>query len=72
MVGHGEFPPGNHHEHSDAPPLPTADQVLAALELPAGWSVEAIGTRERVGTGRDGASATFVDTVVRVRRDFAI
>lgn len=74
VVGHGEFPPGSGHERSDAPPLPTTEEVLQALDLPAGWTVASGGTRERVGTARDGVTATFVDTVVRVRRsdDLAI
>ncbi|NYF09456.1 thioredoxin reductase/predicted O-methyltransferase YrrM [Leifsonia sp. AK011] len=68
VVGHGAFPPGSGHDHTDAPPLPTADEVLAALDLPAGWTVEVSGTVDRVGTGRDGEPTTFVDTVARVRR----
>ena len=69
VVGHGAFPSESGHEpDADATPLPTADEVLAALELPAGWMVETKGAIERVGTGRDGGPTTFVDTVVRVRR----
>jgi len=70
VVGHGPFPPGAVRDHAnDAPPLPTPDEVLAALELPAGWIVETNGLVQRVGLGRDGAEVTLTDTVLRVRRE---
>ncbi|WP_438354860.1 SAM-dependent methyltransferase [Microbacterium sp. CJ88] len=69
VVGHGAFPPGSDHEHdADAPPLPTPDEVLDALELPDGWVVETRAMVDRRATGRDGAEATLTDAVVRVRR----
>jgi SAM-dependent methyltransferase len=70
IVGHGAFPPGVGGEHDhDAVPLPTADEVLASLELPANWVVETNGDVERAATWHDGTAVTLTDTVVRVRRD---
>lgn len=69
VVGHAAFPPGSAHGHGDAPPLPSAEEVLAALELPDGWRVETCEQRDRVATGRDGHPVTLVDSVLRVRRD---
>jgi SAM-dependent methyltransferase len=70
VVGHAAFPPGSEHDHGvEAPPLPTPDEVLAALELPAGWVVETNALVHRRATGRDGTDVTLVDAVLRVRRD---
>ncbi|MBT2483487.1 MULTISPECIES: cyclopropane-fatty-acyl-phospholipid synthase family protein [unclassified Microbacterium] len=70
VVGHGAFPPGSHPEHDveDAPPLPTPDEVLAALELPRGWEVETNALVDRVAKWRDGTDVTLTDSVLRVRR----
>ncbi|WP_309102718.1 class I SAM-dependent methyltransferase [Microbacterium sp.] len=69
VVGHGPFAPGTVHGHDiDAPPLPTSDEVLAALELPEDWDVETDGFVERVVRRRDGTEVTLTDTVLRVRR----
>jgi SAM-dependent methyltransferase len=69
VVGHGAFPPWSSHNHHDGPPLPTPDEVLAALELPVGWVVETNALADRQGTSPDGAAVTLVDTVLRVRRE---
>ena len=71
IVGHNEFPPGSSHsEHgADAPPLPTSDEVLASLQLPAGWVVETNELVERAVTWRDGTNLTLADAVLRVRRE---
>lgn len=69
VVGHAAPPPGSGHEHqADAPPLPTPDEVLAALELDGGWSVETNALVERVVARPDGHSATLVDAVLHARR----
>lgn len=70
VVGHGAFPPGSHHEHEaeDAPPLPTTDEVLAALELSADWVVETNALVDRPAKWRDGSDVTLIDSVLRVRR----
>lgn len=72
LADHNAFPPGSRHsEHGpDAPALPTPGEVLASLELPAGWVVETSGLFERTVTGRDGTSLTLADAVVRLRREF--
>ncbi|WP_165069034.1 SAM-dependent methyltransferase [Marisediminicola senii] len=70
VVGHGEFPSAaKHADHDDAPPLPTPDEVLAALELPEGWTVETNAVVGRAVTWRDGTDLELDDTVLRVRRD---
>ncbi|MFP7834807.1 SAM-dependent methyltransferase [Marisediminicola sp. LYQ134] len=70
VVGHGAFPPwSSHREHDhDALPLPTADDVLASLTLPDGWTVETCAQVDREVTGPDGERVTLVDAVLRVRR----
>lgn len=69
VVGHAAFPPDSSHaDHADAPPLPSADEVLASLELPEGWVVETAAQVDRVATGRDGSDVTLTDAVLRVRR----
>jgi SAM-dependent methyltransferase len=69
VVGHGAFPPSaSHSDHEDAPPLPTPDDVLAALELPEGWVVETKKLVDRPVTWRDGSDIVLTDTVLRVRR----
>lgn len=71
IVGHGAFPhavAGGDHDH-DAPPLPTPDEVLAALDLPDGWVVETNALLDRPVTWHDGSAVTVADTVVRVRRE---
>ena len=67
VVGHGAFPPGSDHEH-DAPPLPTPEDVLVALDLPGGWVVETRAMVERPAQSRDGKDVTLIDSVLRVRR----
>lgn len=71
VVGHGAFPSQMSHEHraEDHAPLPGPDEVLAALRLPAGWSVETNALVDRAVTRADGEAMTLVDTVLRVRRD---
>jgi SAM-dependent methyltransferase len=70
VVGHGAFPPGaSHHEdREDAPPLPTPDEVLAALDLPDGWLVETNAFVDREVEWRDQGTVTLTDAVLRVRR----
>lgn len=69
VVGHGGLPLMSEHAHTaDAPPLPSPDDVLAALALPAGWVVETNALVERATKWRDGEDVLLVDTVLRVRR----
>lgn len=71
IVGHGGFPPGSPHGEHDhgGTPFPTPDEVLADLELPAGWVVETNALVERPVAWRDGTTVTLVDAVLRVRRE---
>ncbi|MFG6445865.1 SAM-dependent methyltransferase [Microbacterium sp. P07] len=70
VVGHGAFPSeAHHHDQDDAPPLPTADEVLAALELPDGWVVETNALVDREVVWRDNETVTLSDAVLRVRRE---
>lgn len=73
VVGHAAFPPGSaHDEHEkDAPPLPSPDEVLAALDLPEGWVVETNALVDRTMTWRGAEDVTLTDSVLRVRRDIA-
>lgn len=65
VVGHGGH--GAHHDPSR--PMPTADDVLAALALdPATWTVERCETVERIVTGRDGEEISVPDEIVQARR----
>lgn len=69
IVGHAEPPPGSGHEHGfDAPPLPTPDEVINALELDERWTIEANALVERAAVWRGGHEVTLIDTVVQVRR----
>ncbi|CAN5298005.1 class I SAM-dependent methyltransferase [soil metagenome] len=69
VVGHAAFPPSStHHDHENAAPLPTTDEVLAALELPEDWTIETKTLVDRPVIWRDGSNITLVDTVLRVRR----
>lgn len=69
VVGHGAPPPGSEHGHAlDGPPLPTSDEVLAALDLPDGWTVETNADVVRTASLPDGTEVDVTDTVLRVRR----
>lgn len=69
VVGHAVAPPGSGHDHTPgAPPLPTPDEVLAALELDDDWVIESCDLVERVVTWRDGGDVMLMDAVVQVRR----
>lgn len=49
--------------------LPTPEQLLASLELPAGqWLPERLEASSRTATGPGGQTATVTDDVVAVRR----
>jgi SAM-dependent methyltransferase len=47
---------------------PTAQEVLAALDLPGTWRTEKLGSYDREGTGRTGQTTTVTDNVIAVRR----
>lgn len=71
VVGHGGFPPGSSRDEYDhgGTPFPAPDEVLAVLELPAGWVVETNALVERPVTWRDGTTVTLIDSVLRVGRE---
>lgn len=69
VVGHAQFPPWSKHQ-PDGVPLPTADDVLASLELPAEhWTILTKAAVDRQATGPDGQVATLVDSVLTLRRN---
>lgn len=66
VVEHGSVPswaPPEHRDHT----FPTPEETLAVLELDDRWSIERLGTPERVVTGPEGQRATIRDNVVAVR-----
>ena len=68
VVGHAEFPPWSQHK-PDGVPLPSADEVLASLELPAEqWTILTKAAVSREATGPDGQVVDLVDSVVTLRR----
>ena len=71
VVGHGAFPPGSTHSDHEGPPLPTPDEMLAALDLSPEWVVETKALVDREGVWRDGSTVTLVDAVVMLKRDIA-
>ncbi len=66
VVGHA-YPPPWATGHEKAPPLPTTEQVVRALELDRTWTVEVAERAERPVTGPDGQPAMLTDSVVAVR-----
>lgn len=72
VVGHAQFPPWSKHK-PDGVPLPTADDVLASLELLAEhWEIVTKAAVEREAIGPDGHVATLVDSVLTLRRTHSI
>ena len=68
VVGHAQFPPWSKHK-PDGVPLPTADDVLASLDLtPEHWAIVTKAAVDREATGPDGQVATLVDSVLTLRR----
>ena len=66
IVGHGGLAP-----HSSGAPLqmPTADDVLAALDLDlAAWGIQRCETVERLATDPDGEHVSIPDEIVQARR----
>jgi trans-aconitate methyltransferase len=69
VVGHTAFPPWSQHAHDGAAPLPSADELAAALGLrPHEWTVETRETEGRTATGPEGQTAVLTDTVLTARR----
>ncbi|MGW0665699.1 class I SAM-dependent methyltransferase [Streptomyces sp. NPDC002746] len=67
IVGHAGFPAWEHN-HADVE-LPTTDEVLASLELPAGeWDVLVSEEHQRVQNDPDGNPTTRTDNALKVRR----
>ncbi|WP_030886463.1 class I SAM-dependent methyltransferase [Streptomyces sp. NRRL S-1868] len=68
IVGHEGPPSWDNGEHADVV-LPTADEVLASLELPAGeWEVLRAEPFERVHNDPEGRPGTRTDNVLKARR----
>ncbi len=65
VLGHGRLAPWS---WDPTLRLPTADEVLASLELGPEWEVVRVASPERVATGPDGQEATVTDEIVEVRR----
>lgn len=66
VVGHGRLAPWS---WDPTLVMPTADEVVAQLDLAAGeWTVEIVESREREVTGSDGQVASITDEIVAVRR----
>lgn len=67
VVDHGSVAPWSWADPDTR--FPTAEQMLAALELPDGpWQPVLLGSSERQATGPAGQSATVIDTVVAAVR----
>lgn len=67
VVGHAEFPPWSNHKPHD--PLPTVDEVFAALELPTDdWTIVTKAAVRRQATSPDGNLVDLVDSVLALRR----
>lgn len=68
IVDHGGMPPWNTkvpHDH----PFPSADEVLAELDLPAAqWDRERVEAIDREATGPEGQVATIQDNVMVLHR----
>ncbi|MDJ0350185.1 class I SAM-dependent methyltransferase [Cryobacterium sp. PH29-G1] len=72
VVGHAQFPPWSKHT-PDGVALPTADEVLASLELPAEhWTILTKAAISRTATGPDGQVVDLVDSVLTLRRTTAV
>lgn len=68
VVGHAEPPSWAPPAMRDQAQFLQADEVLADLDLPAGWTVERADQARRDATGPDGQHGSLVDSVVLVRR----
>jgi SAM-dependent methyltransferase len=68
VVGHAGFPHWEQHHHHDVQ-LPTPQEVVDALELPAGrWQVLVSEEHERMQARPDGEQGIRTDNTVKVRR----
>nr|WP_232005895.1 class I SAM-dependent methyltransferase [Mycobacterium sp. 852013-50091_SCH5140682] len=68
VVDHGAAPPWA-PEHVRNFEFPSAEEVLAALELPEGqWERIQVGPEQRDATGPDGQRGTLIDNVIVLRR----
>lgn len=67
IVDHGAAPPWakDHMHHHD---FPSAEQVVAGLDLPDGWERVYVGSVEREAQGPDGQEATLIDNLMVLRR----
>ena len=72
VVGHAEFPPWSQHK-PDESSLPSADEVLASLELTAEhWTIRTKAAVSRSATGPDGQIVDLVDSVLALRRTVVV
>ena len=66
VVDHAAAPPWATRMHDHV--FPTAQSVLAGLDLDGGWEPIFVGILEREVAGPDGQQATLADNVIRIRR----
>jgi SAM-dependent methyltransferase len=67
IEGHMDHGPFGHGDHAEIH-FPTPDEVIAALELGAGWQVLTSATHSREQKDQDGNTVTRVDATVKLRR----
>lgn len=65
IVDHGAAPPWSNHQHVE---FPTAEEVVAGLDLADGWERVQVGPVEREATGPDGQTGHLIDNVMVLRR----
>jgi thioredoxin reductase/SAM-dependent methyltransferase len=65
IVDHGAAPPWSNHQHVE---FPTAEEVVAGLDLADGWERIQVGPVEREAIGPDGQTGHLTDNVMVLRR----
>lgn len=65
IVDHGEAPPWSNHQHVE---FPTADEVLASLDLDESWERVRVGPVTREAAGPEGQTGHLTDNVIVLRR----
>ena len=65
IVDHGEAPPWSNHRHVE---FPSAEEVVASLDLDDSWERVRVGPVEREAVGPDGQLGHLIDNVMVLRR----
>lgn len=65
IVDHGEMPPWSPHNHIE---FPSAEEVVAGLELDEDWERVQVGPVAREAVGPDGQTGHLTDNVIVLRR----